>query len=233
MLNRVPLTLDVAPWPSSRKPLVRGLLPWLLALLLALGVCAQARAGSYEEFFAAIDRNDGPAVAGLLERGFDPNSRSPEGQVGLFLALQKESYDVVAVLMKSKDVNVNALNNVGESPLMMAALKGSLEWAQKIVQRGAEVNKSGWTPLHYAATGPQPKVVSFLLDKGSLIDAESPNGTTPLMMAARYGEEASVRVLTARQADGRKKNQQGLDAAAFARLAGRAELAKLLEQRYR
>lgn len=205
----------------------------LLVLPLLLGAVSLARAGSYEDFFAAIDRDDGAAVATLLGRGFDPNSRSPDGQVGLFLALQKEAYSAVAVLMKSKDVNVNVLNAAGESPLMMAALKGSVEWSQKLLQRGAEVNKSGWTPLHYAATGPQPKVVALLLDSGGRINAESPNGTTPLMMAARYGQEASVRTLAARQADGRKKNQQGLDAAAFARLAEREELAKLLEQRYR
>ena len=37
-------------------------------------------AGAYEDFFSAVKRDDGGAVAQLLQRGFDPNSRNPEGQ---------------------------------------------------------------------------------------------------------------------------------------------------------
>ncbi len=46
-----------------------------------------AHAGSYEDFFIAINRGDDRAVAQLLERGFDPNSRDPKGQTGLILAM--------------------------------------------------------------------------------------------------------------------------------------------------
>lgn len=207
---------------------------WRRGLQVVL-LCAAswAHGGSYEDFFSAVERDDGSTITTLLARGFDPNSRDPEGRVALFAALQKESYGAVAALMKSKDLNINMVNAAGETPLMMAALKGQLNWTRQLLLRGAKVNNEGWTALHYAASGPEPAVVSLLLDNGAQINAESPNGTTPLMMAARYGTEGHVRALTARQADGLKKNQQGLDAAAFARLAGRDELAKAIEQRYR
>ena len=39
-----------------------------------------------------------------------------------------------------------------ESPLMLAALHGLLAECQTLIQLGADVNKPGWTPLHYAAT---------------------------------------------------------------------------------
>jgi ankyrin repeat protein len=48
------------------------------------------------------------------------------------------------------------------------------------------------------------------------IDAGSPNGTTPLMMAARYGTGEAVDLLLAEGADARLKNQQGLTALQFA-----------------
>ncbi len=207
-------------------------LRWGLQVVLLCAV-SWAHAGSYEDFFSAIERDDGASISALMARGFDPNSRNPEGQVGLFLALQKESFGAVAALMKSKDVSIDIVNTAGETPLMMAALKGQLEWTRQILLRGAKVNKAGWTALHYAASGPEPAVLSLLLDNGALINAESPNGTTPLMMAARYGTEGHVRVLTARQADGLKKNQQGLNAADFARQSGRDQLAKAIELRYR
>jgi ankyrin repeat protein len=128
---------------------------------------------------------------------------------------------------------VNAVNTVGESALMMAALKGRTEWCRRLIERGARINQSGWTPLHYAATGSQPEAVILLLERGALVNAESPNRTTPLMMAARYGEERNVQLLLNHKADARKTNDHGLDAAAFAKLGGREQLSQWLAQKYR
>jgi ankyrin repeat protein len=199
----------------------------LLHLIVALGV-SSAFAGSYEDFFSAIERDDGTAVRNLLQRGFDPNSRDPKGQTGLFLALQGGSLQAAEPLVLDRALDVDALNESGESALMMAALKGRLDWVQRLLDRGAQVDKSGWTPLHYAATGPEPAVVRLLLDRGAKIDAGSPNRSTPLMMAAQYGNPASVDLLLARGADPRLKNDQGLTAADFARLADRQALAERL-----
>lgn len=200
----------------------------LLHLIVALGI-SSAFAGSYEDFFSAIERDDGTAVRNLLQRGFDPNSRDPQGQTGLFLALQGGSLKAAEPLVADRGLDVDALNASGETALMMAALKGRLDWVRRLLDRGAQVDKSGWTPLHYAATGPEPAVVALLLDRGAKIDAGSPNRSTPLMMAAQYGNPASVDLLLARGADPRLKNDQGLTAADFARRADRQALAARLE----
>jgi hypothetical protein len=68
----------------------------------------------------------------------------------------------------------------------------------------------------------------LLLDRGAPIDAKSPNGSTPLMMAARYGAEASVDLLLARGADAKRRNDLNLDAADFARQGGRDFLVERL-----
>ena len=189
---------------------------------------SSASAGSYEDFFVAVKRNDGRTVSALLERGFDPNTRDPKGQVGLILALQAENLAVAEALIARPDTELGLVNPVGESALMMAALKGQLEWSQRLVARGAPVNKSGWTPLHYAATGPEPKIVRLLLERGAVVDAESPNRTTPLMMAARYGKEESVALLLAAGADRARTSDLNLTAADHAKGAGRDSLAAQL-----
>ena len=113
-------------------------------------------------------------------------------------------------------------------PLMMAALKGKPELVRRLIQRQAEVNKPGWAPLHYAASHPSERsvaVVHLLLEHHAFIDAQSPNGTTPLMMAAHYGHAAVVALLLEEGADTDLRNEQGLSAIDFAHRAGREELA--------
>jgi uncharacterized protein len=189
-----------------------------------------ANAGAYEDFFRAVEGDDAGTVNALLARGFDPNAADPEGRNALFLALRAEAPKVTAALLAHPALKVDAVNPQGETPLMMAALRGNVEWTQRLIERGAAINREGWTPLHYAASSTEPKVVALLLDRGAAIDARSPTGNTALMMAARYGSEASVTLLLARGADARLMNANHLDAADMARAAGREALAAQMQR---
>lgn len=202
---------------------------YAIYLFILIGV-SLARAGSYEDYFRAVAVDNDRTVGQLLQRGFDPNTPDESGQVGLYLALREGSLRVAEVLLKHPDLKVDAVNAADETALMMAALRGNLAWTQRLLERGAQLNRKGWTPLHYAATGPEPQVVSFLLDRGADIEARSPNGTTPLMMAARYGAFDAAERLLARGADPRARNDLGLSAADFAREGGREALAAQLER---
>jgi ankyrin repeat protein len=168
-------------------------------------------------------------VAELLGRGFDPNTKSESGQVALFLAMRDDAPKVAAALLASPALNIDAINAMGETPLMMAALKGRFDWARKLVERGAKVQKPGWSPVHYAATGPSTELLAMLLDRGADINALAPNRNTPLMMAARYGPEDSVKLLVQRGADKKLINERNLSAADMARGGERAWLVPLLQ----
>lgn len=195
----------------------------LTAVMLGLAV-PSAWAGAYDDFFVAIVRDDGDAITALLRRGFDPNTRDEKKQVGLVLALQNERYKAFAALLASRRTNVNARNAQDESPLMMAALKGQVDVVKALMARDADVNKTGWTPLHYAASASSAQhvaIIRMLLENYAYIDAASPNGTTPLMMAARYGSEEAVQLLLDEGADPTLKNQLGLSASDFASQSNR------------
>ena len=200
-----------------------------LAYIILITGVTLATAGSYEDFFIAVRNDNSSNVTELLQRGFDPNTRDAKGQTGLTIAMQEHSPKAARALLAAPGIDVNELNSSGESPLMMAALKGDLAGAQMLLERGARVNQPGWSPLLYAATGPEPKLVSLLIERGAEIDAVSPNGTTPLMMAAQYGSEDSVKLLLEHGADAKRRNQRNLGAADFARLSGREALTQRLE----
>lgn len=187
-----------------------------------------AVAGAFEDYFRALKMDNAGAVNELLARGFDPNSPDEKGQTGLHLAFREGASKVAAVLLMQPAIRVDAVNADDETPIMLAALRGNLAGVQMLLARGASVNRSGWSPLHYAATGPEVKVVAALLEKGAQVDALSPNGTTALMMAARYGSDDSAELLLRQGASTSLRNQKGMNAADFASSAGRAALAARL-----
>ncbi len=193
--------------------------------LFVIACFSAAHAGPYEDFFRAVSVDNVSTVETLLARGFDPNAASEQGQVGLFLALRDGSPKVAAALIADPRTAIDTANASGETPVMMAALRGNAEWTVRLLDRGALLNRSGWTALHYAATGPATAVVALLLGRGAAIESPSPNGTTPLMMAARYGPEETVDLLLGRGASLAARNIQDLSAVDFARLGGRDRLA--------
>lgn len=186
-------------------------------------------AGSYDDFFKAVIRDDATWLRSLLAQGVDPNSRDPKGYPALSLALRRESPQAFATLLAHPGTDVNALNAADESPLMLAAVAGDMASSRQLLARGAQVNKPGWTPLHYAASGPSTALVELLLARGAVLEAESPNGSTPLMLAAQAGPEATVDLLLRRGADPKRRNQRGLQAIDFARMGGRDWMADRLE----
>lgn len=197
-------------------------------LVLVLGWTTAVHAGSFEDFFAAVQKDDVPVVQALLQRGFDPNTRDEKGLFGLYLALRVPAPKVARLLLDWPGTDVDARTPQDETALMMAALKGNLPMARALVEKDADVNKTGWTPLHYAATLGDVTMIELFLEHHAYIDAESPNGSTPLMMAAQYGTPAAVRHLLAAGADPTLKNQLGLTAVDFAMRVERKDVAELI-----
>lgn len=200
-------------------------IPIYIIVLYSYIIC---NAGSFDDFFTAIKQDDASTISSLLKRGFDANTPNSAGESGLVLALQESSLKTAAVLIDWPGTNVEQRTPQDESPLMLAALKGWSGLCRQLIDKGADVNKPGWTPLHYAATNGHLEIMSMLLDRYAYIDAASPNGTTPLMMAAHYGTSAAVKLLLEAGADPLLKNDQGLSAIDFAQSANRSDSAGII-----
>lgn len=201
----------------------------ILVLIGFFGFSLPAAAGAYDDFFKAIKLDDERAVQALLNRGFDPNTLDEQGRSGLLRALQESSPKVAEILIRAPHTRVELRNDKDESPLMMAALRGQKTLVELLIWRDADVNKTGWTPLHYAASGGHAEIVRLLLEHSAYIDAESPNGTTPLMMAAMYGTGEVVKLLLEQGADREHKNLLGMTALDFAQQASRKDAILLLQ----
>lgn len=191
---------------------------------------ALSAAGSYEDFFIAIQNDQVKVVSSLLSRGFDPNTVNLKAEPALLNALNVGALTSAEVLVRHPKINVNVRNAHGETALMLACLKGHLALAKLLISKQADINQPGWTPLHYAATGGHVELIQFLLEESAYIDAESPNGTTPLMMAARYGSAKATQLLIDEGADLQVKNQLGLTALDFAKQGNRPDALEIISK---
>lgn len=203
----------------------------LMAIVLS-SICAWAQAKTLDEWLDAARFGDTWALSNMAFSGQDLNARNERGNTALHAALIEPNIESIRWLVRQDGIDLNARNAVGETALMQAIIHGHREIALALLDAGAEVNQTGWTPLHYAAASKAPTAPAFvrlLLGKYvAYIDAESPNGTTPLMMAARYGQLESIQVLLNGGADITITNQQGLSALDFAQASEHPDNTKLM-----
>ena len=200
---------------------------FILYLFVYIGY-SSVLAGSYDDFFKAIKEDNPVVLSNLRNRGFDVNTISPQGEYALILAFREPRLKAARVLIGWPNLNAEVRSAQDESPLMLAALHGLLAECQGLIERGADVNKPGWAPLHYAATNGHLSVMQLLIEENAYLDAESPNGSTPLMMAAHYGTPSAVKLLLESGADPTLKNSLGLSAIDFAHQANRLESAAII-----
>lgn len=155
-----------------------------LAAGLAVMLSGAARATPQDDLRNAVEYNRPALVQKLVAQGIDPNLTTHDGTPLLVDALKDKNIDVAEALIRAKNLDFERTNAAGENALMMAAYQGLLPMVKLMVETyDVEVNKTGWTALHYAATNGYDDIVKYLLDHAAYIDAESPNATTPLMMA--------------------------------------------------
>ena len=203
----------------------------MLGLMAASGAHAQAPATAPHDFWIAIANDRASEVKQYLARGVSPNAVNGISNTPLLEAIKVDSWKTYDVLLADKRTDVNERNKLGESPLMYLALKGDTARAKALIARDAEVNQPGWTALHYAATVGADDVVRLLLENYAYIDAESPDQTTPLMMAMRYGKSSTVMLLLDESADGYAKNADGKNAVDIGRETNNAMLVDAMAKR--
>jgi ankyrin repeat protein len=179
-------------------------------------------------FYIINDRDEQLTV--LLRRGMDPNQKSPNQQTPLTMAARENSWKAFDALLASPKVDVNLSNSYKETPLMYTALLGDLPRTQRLLSKGAKVNQPGWSALHYAAIKGHAKIVSLLLSKGALVNEPSPDGDTPLILAVKAGDLATVQALVGAGADPLLSNFKAQNAIETARAEGRSSLASALEK---
>lgn len=182
-----------------------------------------------DDLTQAVVNDRADEVKRLLARGMDANSVNADGEPMLCIAARNGSARTAQALIVAK-ANLEAANRYGDTAMMLAALKGHLDIVRMLEAAGAKLDAPGWTPLIYAATGGHDDIVRFLILHGANLDAQSPNGTTALMMAIHENHPETAMLLVASGVDVTLRNQDGATALDWARRAHDEDLVRELRR---
>lgn len=202
------------------------------ALLLAATLASCAAPGPQADataFFRAAQLDNASAMRTLLKNGIDPNlTEHQRGDTGLILALREDANKVFALLLEQPTLKLEATSGNGDTALMMASYKRNLPAVTALLKKGAQVNRPGWSALHYAAASGDEAIVRLLLRHRADIDAASPTRVTPLMIAAREGQEGAAALLLKNGANAGLTSADGMSALQFAQTADKPVIARAI-----
>ncbi|XP_066163734.1 uncharacterized protein [Oryza sativa Japonica Group] len=181
--------------PRTRQPPVKALLEEVL-----LHAAFEGNLRIFRKNVRALDEGDGRLAdkVGAV--------RDSDGLGALHLAAAREKLPVCHYLVEELRVDVDAVDNKGETALTFAINCGNEDMVRYLLDHGADtekINNDGLTALHFAAGEGKCKIVEILLSKGAYIDSLTTGGTA-LHCAAYNGRDAVVKILLDHHADHKK-----------------------------
>lgn len=203
-----------------------------LLLMLAGAPIVPAHAQSMPsplDFGVAIERGDTWMAKRWLDAGLSPDFQGDRYGTGLMIAASEGNIPMMELFL-SRGARVDAVNKYGEQALQLAAFKGHMAAVKLLLERGAPVSRDGkgWSALHYSAFNGHREIVQLLLQRGANVNARAPNDATPLMLAAREGQDQIADQLIKAGADPRLTNDLGETAAVWAHRHGHLSIAQLV-----
>lgn len=158
------------------------------------------------------------AVEILLQAGAPINAKNKKGETALFVAADRSRPDVAKILLKKRagtptsdglaiineEIDVNALDDQGWSPLHIAAYRGNKEIIQILIGGGADFElktPQGSTALRLAVEWGNINALKVLVEAGADINTRNDNGYTPLHGVASNGKLEMVKALIELGAD--------------------------------
>lgn len=182
--------------------------PEVAKALLAAGANVNTVNKSGEtSLMLAAPRPSIKTIQTLLEGGAKAsiNAKDEDGLTALMHATwgDRDSRPEIIQALLAAGAQVNTTGKAGQTPLMLAAERDSLEMIHLLLAAGAKTSingqdKKGWTPLMHALDGREDFLVErikLLLASGADVSIKNNQGETALMIARKAGRQIIIKLL--------------------------------------
>jgi cytohesin len=152
----------------------------------------------------SLEKDISEKLNALLAWGADPDEPDLSGKSAWDYAvenanLEMEEFPTMAELLTNaidKAKKTRQPNDLGRTPLMLAARFGDTAGVGRLLDEGAALESAdhyGWTALMHAAwTNENAGVTRLLLERGADVNAQAHSGETPLILAAWHNPSVDV-----------------------------------------
>jgi ankyrin repeat protein len=188
-----------------------------------------------DEFFDAVKRDqEAAALAALARTPALANARTVKGISAYFAALGRIVGNGSFIRPQENRLAAAILALHPDLDAFEAAAAGDLDRVADEIRKDPtfveRTHQPGWTALHFAAFGGQPKIVELLLAHGAKVDAIAKNrfANTPLLVGLLTRQGDVARVLLAHGADVNFKQGEGVTALHEAAQSGDLETVRML-----
>lgn len=166
----------------------------LVAPLVSAGVDIDGRCSrGFTPLIHAAGEKHASAIRELVKAGADINATTSAREVRnsvLHTCVMKEDLESVDFLLSQEGLNVSPKDDLGYTPLHVAARINHIPIINRLVDAGADLTLRtihGWTPLHIASMSGRLDAVKRLLELKFDIYAEDNDGRTPSHLADELG----------------------------------------------
>ncbi len=206
--------------------------PRRLAALLAIVAITETSANEADlRLVEAAKSQDAATLRTLLDQQVSADTAALDGATALHWAAHWDDLEMADLLIGAS-ANVNATNDFGVAPLMLACVNASAAMVERLLERGANANHAlptGVTPLMTCAKTGNVTAVRHLIANGALVDArEEVRGQTALMWASAEKHADVVGTLVAAGGDVSGRSLGGFTPLLFTAQQGDQESARLL-----
>uniref|UniRef100_A0A8C8EUI3 Euchromatic histone-lysine N-methyltransferase 2 n=1 Tax=Oncorhynchus tshawytscha TaxID=74940 RepID=A0A8C8EUI3_ONCTS len=135
-----------------------------------------------------------------------------DGYTGLHHAAKLGSLDIVTLLLETGQVDINAQDSGGWTPIIWAAEHKHIKVIRALLNRGADVtlkDKEMNACLHWASFAGCVTIAEMVLNAGCPLSSVNMHGDTPLHIASREGFLDCVTLFLSRGADIDIMNREG------------------------
>lgn len=182
----------------------------------------------------AADKGRTDAVQLLLKHGAQVNQRDAEGRTPLMYAADEGHTEVVRLLLAA-GADPQARDKEGETALTMAEEERHADTADVLRRASAASSapvvalsgKAAQRAVLRSAYSGESQLEQLLAD-GTSVDSANKDGETPLMVAAKKGQQEAVARLLRHGADINKTDKEGKTALMYAADEGRTEVVDTL-----